>query len=784
MPIDANYVTTRPKHDRATLCGNFWLAKVNEYANSRGYTVTDLDGALATKANFESNIASQDPAFFHGVGHGSETRFAGHENEILLEKSINTSQMSGRITYLLSCKTAVELGPDIISKTGLAYLGYDALFGWYITAPPRGESYDPAYDRLHWAWMDFTDVIANSILKGETVDDAFNKGIARANAWIDWWNASADPIASEIVKWLIADRDALTKLGTTSSSITPPLAETSHPRSAYLLTTSGLYVDPGDDLNLIVGCSCQVEPDDFTGTSFEIYDHNNVLVYSGTFDTFANGINTKNVNLVGAAPSEKGIYKWRIEVSADATHPAVTGYFYVWVLEGIGDIVKIIVYNLTRGTETEVYPTPGTPEAGKGEWLSVKSWVQNVDTVTAYIWQTFTKAGKFYAGAYVECPPYDPWWMQPTFTMPDSDLSCKIDCGHGPFTTGNTPDETFSFSITLVEAYQPEGTFGKVTKGATSITSPTYQVKVACRYYLKEKGKINKVTAWVKTPLDPSGNAIGGIYSDNAGVPDKLLVTSSPVIIDSTGGWYDFTFESPITLEPGYYWLAVLCDKRFNYFVESGEANQLARNADEYADGFSDVFGTPDYFNYEMSIYGSYETIFVFGYKMHEEPYSYVIFYEGNVIKAKNGTTAIIDYESTDANQVFSKVLPNAGKIEVKEGTFEVGKLKVYSNTILNGMGPGKTIIKLKSGENSHLIINEDPTGNNQIQIRNLTLDANKEGQTVTEIDIVNFSNVKFSQLNNVNFRNSKRYGINLTNSEHNTVKESSIENIENFGIK
>jgi len=784
MPVDSNYVTTRANFDKATRCGWFWLAKVNEYASSRGYTVTDLEGELARKTQFDDAITSQDPKFFHGVGHGNEDIFAGQDNEYLLQKCVDDDAMATRIVYLLSCTTAVNLGPSIIEKGGLAFIGYNDLFGWYTT---RRKNWKPEVDGIFWAWMDFTNVLANSILKGESVDTAVSKAITRINAWIDYWSAKEG--YEHIVEWLIADRDRLTKLGTTTATVTPPSPETVHPRSVYALSPSSHVFDanaPAGDIELVVGCSCQVEPDDFTGVTFTIKDHNGVVVATGTFDTFSGGINTKSIVLPGAAPTVRGVYEWTIEVEADAQHNATVGYFQLWVAGGIGQIQKITLYNETRDKTWEVYPAGEIPEAGRGEKIIAKAWIKNTDYVIDDWIFLDLRDYRDIGGCFSSTDPE--WWMSLEVTMQEKanqrhEFTFKA--GHASCLLGKFVDHTIEFYVQLVEPYQVPGTFGRTTIGGSITGAPPIPPywKFARKSTLTEKGKVYKISAYVKAVLDTSTPMKTAIYSDANGVPDKLLTVSETVTVLNTYQWYDFNLPTPIILEPGTYWLTVMGTSTTRWNIRFDSYPNIGARGSEATPEFSDSFGTAEILDYDFSIYASYQVVPVYKYKMYELPFRYLVFFEGEKFKAKNGISMVIDFEDIDAQKVLDFVLPKKGTIILKGGTdFEVNGILVYSDTEL--IGVNNAVLKLKAGAEKHLIKNESEIGNSNIILKNITLDGNKAAPMSTNIDIVHFENVKRGKIDYCKIKNSKRDCIYLLNSERLEIKNNELSGIDGTGIR
>ncbi|GAI69307.1 unnamed protein product, partial [marine sediment metagenome] len=329
MTIDNVYVTTRPNWgDVPMFFGYYWLSKVNEYAGIRGYEVVDLKGELALPDTFHSTLAERNPSFFHGVGHGNETLFSGQRITILMKACVNDEIMAERICYLMSCLTAIELGPSIISKGGRAYVGYNISFTWMDMHPPPGMPFDVSYLHYHWGWMDYSNALTNAILAGKTVSEAAVIAIEKVNAWIDFWSQSDDFNASSAIYWLVLDRDALTLLGDVNASIVPPSPETTHVRKAFRSGVHSRTVAPGDDLTFDIVCTCGVGTCDFRGRKLRLIDDYGVEQYNGVIENYLNGINWTRIVLPGVAPTP-GVHDWTIIVEGDGLHPETTGHFWI-----------------------------------------------------------------------------------------------------------------------------------------------------------------------------------------------------------------------------------------------------------------------------------------------------------------------------------------------------------------------------------------------------------------------------------------------------------------------
>jgi len=159
------------------------------------------------------------------------------------------------------------------------------------------------------------------------------------------------------------------------------------------------------------------------------------------------------------------------------------------------------------------------------------------------------------------------------------------------------------------------------------------------------------------------------------------------------------------------------------------------------------------------------------------DAYDYIIFKDGNVVKAKNGRTGKIEYKSDDIAEVLRSV--NGNSIYIREGTYEVKSFIPYqitiagqlhdiypavvlkSNTRIIGSGMGSTIIKLADGVYSQdhvtpIFLNEEYASN--ILIQDVTFDGNKDNNQPYDFDmsLVNLCyGVLSTLISNVEVKNS-----------------------------
>jgi len=193
---------TRPDSDTATRLASLAVGSAVAYMRSRQIDVEDLASSRATRSSVVSSLTGRDPALFIGVGHGSASVFTGQNQEKIFWKC-NCRELAGRVTFLLSCLTGRELGPDIVSKGGRCYMGYNEEFIWV-----QERAVNPLEDRLGRPFFEPVLEICKRLADGETAGRAFRASIDKWNYWIDYWSRQRDPVAAVVVMMLKWDRDA------------------------------------------------------------------------------------------------------------------------------------------------------------------------------------------------------------------------------------------------------------------------------------------------------------------------------------------------------------------------------------------------------------------------------------------------------------------------------------------------------------------------------------------------------------------------------------------------
>jgi hypothetical protein len=154
--------------------------------------------------------------------------------------------------------------------------------------------------------------------------------------------------------------------------------------------------------------------------------------------------------------------------------------------------------------------------------------------------------------------------------------------------------------------------FGRTTVGATPSAGLRIDFKRGSKFVLSERAVIRDICAY----LDTNGGGTGvqwvrfALYRDQNGVPAQQILETDEVFglesaVQPPLWWCRATSKAP--LEPGSYWMMIHTggDPGVIRYFHDGPANWYG-NADEFADGASDTFGTGAAGEGTLSIYVDY----------------------------------------------------------------------------------------------------------------------------------------------------------------------------------
>lgn len=208
---------TRPNFEMATRLGYLAFQHAVDYLRGKGFTLDDLGGDDAVRTKVLDSLSRNDPIWFFGVGHGNADIFTGQHYDRIWW-TCDCSQLRDRVVYLLSCITGARLGPDMVNNKGArTYMGYKEVFGWI-----QERYIDPLADKYGKSFFEPVMELIYRLADGHTCREAFNASIDKWNYWIDYWRKSSDPYASQVLGWLIHDRDAQVLYGDESARVALP----------------------------------------------------------------------------------------------------------------------------------------------------------------------------------------------------------------------------------------------------------------------------------------------------------------------------------------------------------------------------------------------------------------------------------------------------------------------------------------------------------------------------------------------------------------------------------
>ena len=100
---------------------------------ANGFSLRRLDGSMSNRDYLEQELRESDVTYLSGSGHGLDDEFQGSDNLPALKVGKYTKpEIVGRIVHLLSCRTALLLGRDLVKNGCIAFFGYDMPFSFYF----------------------------------------------------------------------------------------------------------------------------------------------------------------------------------------------------------------------------------------------------------------------------------------------------------------------------------------------------------------------------------------------------------------------------------------------------------------------------------------------------------------------------------------------------------------------------------------------------------------------------------------------------------------------------
>ncbi|MBU1198864.1 MAG: hypothetical protein KKF46_04910 [Nanoarchaeota archaeon] len=168
-------LVTRPDYDDAT--GYLFHYSKQIINSAKNIKVLDLTRPRLTRKNFTNLIHKQNPLLIFFNAHGNENLIYGDKiggkEEILVEENKNHSLLTNRITYARACWAAASLGKTCVAEGG-CFIGYKTPFSFWFD---ERWSAKPSNDKIARIFLEPSNLIVSSLLKGNSAQEAFDKSI-------------------------------------------------------------------------------------------------------------------------------------------------------------------------------------------------------------------------------------------------------------------------------------------------------------------------------------------------------------------------------------------------------------------------------------------------------------------------------------------------------------------------------------------------------------------------------------------------------------------------------
>lgn len=162
---------TRPEDDPGTRYLSKWSEKIIDEANNKGVRVIDLYREKANRKRFLGTLMKSNPSLLVLNGHGNENTVTGHNMQAILTE-IDGSIVSGKIIFARACRSAKILGPNLVARGVVVYLGYREDF-WF--KHNNRDISRPLKDRTAALFLEPSNHLAISLLKGHSAGEANKK---------------------------------------------------------------------------------------------------------------------------------------------------------------------------------------------------------------------------------------------------------------------------------------------------------------------------------------------------------------------------------------------------------------------------------------------------------------------------------------------------------------------------------------------------------------------------------------------------------------------------------
>ncbi|MBU4210246.1 hypothetical protein KKC08_01305 [Patescibacteria group bacterium] len=205
---------TRPNHDLATRYLYHFSKKVVDYCQKKSISLVDLKGKKANRKLFLSYVKKGKLKFVFVNGHGNDDIVCGYDNEVIVDKY--EKDFKKTIFYCRSCRSAKILGKKLVKGGISAFVGYTKD---YYVLMSRKKNTNPLSDKTARLFLDPSNLVAMSILKGDNVGEADKKSKKLLKKNIKEVIGSKMRFKDDVVAYLLHDLKAQVVIGDKSAKL-------------------------------------------------------------------------------------------------------------------------------------------------------------------------------------------------------------------------------------------------------------------------------------------------------------------------------------------------------------------------------------------------------------------------------------------------------------------------------------------------------------------------------------------------------------------------------------
>ncbi len=173
----------RCRHDPRVKYPFYWMERVISEARKLGFDVIDLKDDKFDNERLKRLLYTKQPFMVILCGHGDGYSVSGHDDQKVMELCNEDYLLKNKIVYMISCSTFNELGKSARTK------GCKCFIGWDIPLAVSVKTNDPEQDDYAQPCLEAITQLPISILKGKSVEDAYDDCYEKFTEWIERWRS-------------------------------------------------------------------------------------------------------------------------------------------------------------------------------------------------------------------------------------------------------------------------------------------------------------------------------------------------------------------------------------------------------------------------------------------------------------------------------------------------------------------------------------------------------------------------------------------------------------------